>query len=189
LRVISGKFRGRKLTGPKGDQFRPTLDRVKESIFNVLGTDVINSNVLDLFCGSGSLGIEALSRGAKHSVFVDKDKQVLNIARKNVESLEVEPMSSFCLSDVFKYLASSSVHDYDIIFADPPYDEMYGSRIGEQLLKYDKFKNGGIFILERFKKDSPKMDGFSLARKLAFGQTEVDFYIREGKDENSSLSG
>ncbi len=179
MRVISGKFRGRKLTGPKGDQFRPTLDRVKESIFNVLGADVINSNVLDLFCGSGSLGIEALSRGARHSVFVDKDKQVLSIARKNVDALGVEQLSSFCLSDVFEYLESSAVHDYDIIFADPPYDKMYGSRLGEQLLKCGVIKTGGIFILERFKKDLPKMNSLSLARKLAFGQTEVDFYIRE----------
>jgi len=179
LRVISGKFRGRKLTGPKGDQFRPTLDRVKESIFNVLGADVVNGKVLDLFCGSGSLGIEALSRGARHSVFVDKDKQVLSIARKNIESLGIEKTASFVLADVFNYCDNSAGAAYDIVFADPPYDSMYGSRLGEQLLKHDVIKIGGIFILERFKKDSPAFDGFNLTKKLTFGQTEVDFYIRE----------
>lgn len=179
MRVISGIFRGRKLTGPKGDQFRPTLDRVKESIFNVLGADIDGSNVLDLFCGSGSLGIEALSRGARHSTFVDKDKQVLNIARRNVMSLGIEKMSNFILTDVFEYCDNSVGSIYDIIFADPPYDKMYGSRLGEYLLKYDIIKIGGIFILERFKKECPAFDRFKMAKKLAFGQTEVDFYIRE----------
>jgi len=130
LRVISGIYRGRKLAGPKGDRFRPTLDRVKESIFSVLGADLEGSDVLDLFCGSGSLGIEALSRGARHSTFVDKDKQVLNIAQGNVKSLRVEEMSSFVQMDVFKYCNTSSSSAFDIIFADPPYDNMYGSRIG-----------------------------------------------------------
>ena len=114
MRVISGIYRGRKLAGPKGDRFRPTLDRVKESIFSVLGADIEGSNVLDLFCGSGSLGIEALSRGARHSTFVDKDKQVLNIARGNVMSLGIEEMSSFVLTDVFQYHDTSVNSTFDL---------------------------------------------------------------------------
>lgn len=179
MRVISGIYRGRKITGPKGEQFRPTLDRVKESIFNVLSADVMNSGVLDLFCGSGSLGIEALSRGARHATFVDKDKQVLSIARANVESLGIGQMSSFVLMDAFKYCENSAGFFHDIVFADPPYDKMYGCQLCECFLKYSILKKSGIFILERYKKDSPIMIGFKLVKKLTFGQTEVDFYIKE----------
>ncbi|MCP4580882.1 MAG: 16S rRNA (guanine(966)-N(2))-methyltransferase RsmD [candidate division Zixibacteria bacterium] len=179
MRIIAGKLKGRKLTGPKGNQFRPTLDRVKESIFNVLGEDIIGSRVLDLFCGSGSLGIEAISRGARRTTFVDSDNEVLEIARSNASSMGVEFESAFYPKDVFEYIQQLPMADFNIIMADPPYEKMYGTKLCEYIAKYNTLTNGGIFIIERFKKDKPETTGFKLVKKLEFGQTEVDFYIRE----------
>jgi 16S rRNA (guanine966-N2)-methyltransferase len=179
VRVIAGKYRGRKLIGPKRDDFRPTLDRVKESIFNVLGGDLIDSVVLDLFCGTGALGIEAISRGAMRATFVDHDKAILNIARDNTVSLGIDRKSKFFAADVFEFMKKLADFSADIVFADPPYDNAYGSAIIQGAIEHNMVHPGGILVLERFKKDIPKADGFKLVKNLKFGQTEVDFYIRE----------
>jgi 16S rRNA (guanine966-N2)-methyltransferase len=179
LRVIAGKYKGRKLLGPKRDDFRPTLDRVKESIFNVLGGDLIDSVVLDLFCGTGALGIEAISRGAMRATFVDHDKAILNIARENTVNLGIDRKSKFFNSDVFEFMKKVADFSADIVFADPPYDNACGSAITRGIAEHNMVHPGGILVLERFKKDIPQADGFKLAKTLKFGQTEVDFYFRE----------
>ena len=179
MRVITGKFKGRKLVSHKGDLFRPTLDKVKESIFNVLGDDVIDANVLDLFCGCGSLGLEAQSRGAMRATFIDNDKTVMGITIKNIEQLDIGHKSKFILSDAFKFLESHEGPGFDIIFADPPYADQYGSKIIDLIVKNDILKPGSIFVLERFKKDKTETKLLKMAKQLNFGQTEVDFYIRE----------
>ena len=189
MRVIAGKFKGRVITCSKTASFRPTLDRVRESIFNVLGADIIDRRVLDLFCGSGSLGIEALSRGAMRVIFVDSDKKGLELARLNVSALGADHKAKFILQDAFEYLQRGGEFGFDIVFADPPYDLMCGSRLSRLLLEEKVLRQGGIFILERFKKDSPEAAGYRSAKTLKFGQTEVDFYIREEENENSSLPG
>lgn len=189
MRVIAGKFKGRVITCSKSASFRPTLDRVRESIFNVLGADIIDRRVLDLFCGSGSLGIEALSRGAMRVVFVDNDKKGLELARRNVSALGAAHKAKFILQDAFEYLQQGGEFGFDIVIADPPYDLMCGSRLGRLLLEEKVLRQGGIFILERFKKESPESAGYRSAKTLKFGQTEVDFHIREEENENGSLPG
>lgn len=179
MRVITGKFKGRKLVSFKGDLFRPTLDRVKESIFNVLRDDIIDSNVLDLFCGSGSLGIEALSRGAMRSIFVDNNTKVMNTVKNNISLFDIEKKARFVLSDAFDFLGSYKGQAFDIIFADPPYDKQYGGRICDLVVENDILRNSGILVLERFRKDAPETDRLKLVKLLKFGQTEVDLYIRE----------
>jgi 16S rRNA (guanine966-N2)-methyltransferase len=179
VRVIAGKYRGRKLVGPKDNSFRPTLDRVKESIFNVLGGDLIDSVVLDLFCGTGALGIEAISRGAMRATFVDNNKSILNIAQKNAVSLSIEKKTKYFNSDVFEFMKNLADFSADIVFADPPYDNAYGSAIIRGVADNNMLHPGGILVLERFKKDMPQAEGFKFAKTLKFGQTEVDFYIRE----------
>ena len=179
MRIIAGKFKGRKLTIGKEPLYRPTLDRVKESMFNVLGDDIIDRNILDIFCGSGSLGFEALSRGAMRVTFVDNNKYILNTAQKNAAAINIEHKARFILTDVFKFLENHKELSYDIVFADPPYDECYGSRICESIVKYNIIGKGGILVLERFKKDKPEPEMLKLLKQLKFGQTEVDFYIRE----------
>jgi 16S rRNA (guanine(966)-N(2))-methyltransferase RsmD len=179
VRVIAGKYKGRKLIGPKDNDFRPTLDRVKESIFNVLGGDLIDSIALDLFCGTGALGIEAISRGAMRATFVDNDKSILNIAQKNAVNLGIEKKTKYFDSDVFDFMKNLADFSADIVFADPPYDNAYGSEIIRGIAENNMLHPGGILVLERFKKDIPQAEGFKLAKTLKFGQTEVDFYIRE----------
>ncbi len=179
MRVIAGKFKGRKLVSVKDELFRPTLDRVKESIFNVLGDDIIDSNVLDLFCGSGSLGIESLSRGAMRAVFVDGNNKILDTAQKNVDALNAGHKAKFVLADAFVFLENHEDLGFDIIFADPPYNEKYSGKICESVSKHGVLKNGGVLVLERFKKDNPEPETLKLLKQLKFGQTEVDFYIRE----------
>jgi len=179
MRVIAGRFKGRKLASVKDELFRPTLDRVKESVFNVLGNDIIDSNILDLFCGSGSLGIESLSRGAMRAVFVDSNKKILNTAQKNVDTLNAGHKAKFVLADAFEFLENHKNLGVDIIFADPPYDKEYGGRICKLITEHSVLKKGGIFVLERFKKDNPEPETLKLLKRLKFGQTEIDFYIRE----------
>ncbi len=179
VRVIAGKYKGRPLLGPKKDNFRPTLDRVKESIFNVLGQDLIDAVVLDLFCGSGALGIEALSRGAMRATFVDSNKMILNIARKNIEKLEIEKKAKLIMNDTFTYIErNAGIHNH-IIFADPPYDKLYGGNICKSVIEFDILHQGGILVLERYQKEQPEHESLVLAKTLKFGQTEVDFYLRE----------
>jgi len=189
MRVIAGKFKGRVLTCSKAASCRPTLDRVRESIFNVLGEDILDSRVLDLFCGSGSLGIEALSRGAMRVTFIDNNKNNLGLARLNVTTLDTGHKAKFILKDVFDYLQRRVEFDIDVVFADPPYDLMCGSRLCSLLAAKGALKQGGIFILERFKKEMPESGGYQCVKTLKFGQTEVDFYIREENDEEGSLPG
>jgi 16S rRNA (guanine966-N2)-methyltransferase len=177
--VIAGKLKGRKLAGPEKDQFRPTLDRVKESIFNVLGEDIIGSRVLDLFCGSGSLGIEAISRGARQVTFIDNDARIMKIAKSNVSKMGIEFESEFHLKDVFEFIRQSQDMNYSVIIADPPYDKMYGTKLCEDIVRHNTLANGGIFIIERFKKEEIIAEKFKPVKTLEFGQTEVDFYIRE----------
>ena len=179
MRVIAGKFKGRKLFGPKGDSFRPTLDRVKESVFNVLGQDLVDSNVLDLFCGSGALGIEAISRGAIRATFVDFDSKVMNLARKNIQNLGLEKKAKFQQMDVFDFLNKHKNLTYDIILADPPYDKLYGTQICADILVNNVLKSRGIVVLERGKKEEVSAEGYHMAKNLSFGQTEVDFFINE----------
>jgi 16S rRNA (guanine966-N2)-methyltransferase len=162
LRVIAGEFKGRKLATPQNDSFRPTLDRVKESIFNVLGADIIDRRVLDLFCGSGSLGIEALSRGAKTALFIDNNRKNLEFAQKNVGQLQLQNKTSFKLADVLNLNKNN----------------MHGDRICRLLIEQELIARDGIFILERFKKEKVLQEMLTLIKQLKFGQTEVDFYIR-----------
>ncbi len=120
MRVITGSVRGRKLISPEGNDVRPTTDKVKESIFNIIQFELQDANVLDLFAGSGQLGIEALSRGAQSAVFVDNSRKSLEIVKKNIDVCKFNDKSEAVLADAASYLASSR-KKFDIVFLDPPY--------------------------------------------------------------------
>lgn len=120
MRVISGSARGLKLLSLEGNDTRPTLDRVKEALFSILTPYIYSAKVLDLFAGSGALGIEALSRGAECAVFVDSLPQAMDIVRENVSRAKFEDRSSFKLMNSLTYLKNSDTV-FDIVFIDPPY--------------------------------------------------------------------
>lgn len=179
MRVIGGSRKGQMLRLPKNISIRPTTDRTKEFIFNILGEWIEESVVLDLFAGSGNLGIEALSRGAEKSVFVEKNNIHSQIIKKNLEMTKLTSLAQVVVSDVFKYIpwVSRQLQKFDIIFADPPYDSECQVRILEILNKVDILNDDGIFILEHSSK--LKLNGytkFDLIKYKILGDTSISFY-------------
>jgi 16S rRNA (guanine966-N2)-methyltransferase len=124
MRVISGKYRGRQLKGPKGMELRPTGDRLKETLFNILKTRISGAAMLDVFSGTGAIGIEALSRGAGRVVFIDRDSSAHKLIQRNLEICGIEDNFSIISEDAFTALRSLARRQFkaDIIFFDPPYD-------------------------------------------------------------------
>lgn len=120
MRIITGEARGKKLAALQGDDVRPTTDRVKESLFNILQFRVEGRAFLDLFAGSGQIGLEALSRGAKNAVFVDDSKRSVDIIQKNIEATGLQSRANVVRADYAAYLAANS-ECFDVVFIDPPY--------------------------------------------------------------------
>ena len=124
MRIISGTAKGKKLTAPPGRLVRPTLDRVREALFSSLGTRVHGARVLDLFAGSGALGLEALSRGAAYAVFVEQSKKVQEVVRRNISGLEFEAVARLVPGEAIKTLKllEKKGESFDLVFLDPPYN-------------------------------------------------------------------
>jgi 16S rRNA (guanine966-N2)-methyltransferase len=133
MRIISGKFRGRRLVSFKADHIRPTTDRVKESIFNKLQGHVEGARVLDLFAGTGNLTCEAVSRGASQVDAVELSKKSIQIIRENLELLSIIDQVRVHQDDVFKFLARYEGEPYDLVFADPPFTEKFADRLLTEL--------------------------------------------------------
>jgi len=122
MRIISGKHRGRKLLTLDGNDItRPTSDRVKEALFNILGNKIVDANILDMFAGSGALGLESLSRGAKQCVFIDSSEQAISVIKKNIALCKEENVSRVIKQDYQQALKSINNIKFDVVFIDPPY--------------------------------------------------------------------
>lgn len=152
MRVIGGSARGRRLAAPRGRGTRPTTDRVREAIFNMLGEAVRGAAVLDLFAGSGALGIESLSRGARLAVFTETSPDALRCLRRNLENLGFESQGSVIKADSLAYLRkmASESGSFDLIFADPPYtmDTVFYRSLLEMLAGKGILEPGGRLVLE-----------------------------------------
>ncbi|MCR5324811.1 MAG: 16S rRNA (guanine(966)-N(2))-methyltransferase RsmD [Lachnospiraceae bacterium] len=150
MRVIAGTARSLRLSAPKGLEVRPTTDRIKETLFNIIRDDVNDCCFLDLFCGSGAIGIEALSRGAKKSVFVDASKTSIECTRKNLEFTKLLEKAKIMHTDAISALnrLKSENEAFDIIFLDPPYDKELEKSVLEQKAFYDILNEDGIVIVE-----------------------------------------
>ena len=146
MRIISGTVGGRKLTEPVGNKIRPTSDRVKESIFNILQFDIEGRRVLDLFAGTGQLGIEALSRGAASAVFVDSSSDAVKLVRDNLRICGLYELARVYLSDALRFLESDE--RFDIILVDPPYDSMLTHKVVSKIIEFDKLNVNGIILCE-----------------------------------------
>ena len=173
MRVISGTARGRKLFSPEGMDTRPTSDRVKEAIFNIISPEIRAARVLDLFAGSGALGIEALSRGAESAVFVENNKTAQEVLTKNIEITRFDDKSKvFCLS-YDAYLESAS-EKFDIVFLDPPYKSGYYKKALELLKDFNLLSEGGIVIAEyEYGQTLPSVLGYELLKDRKYGKTSV----------------
>lgn len=129
MRVIAGRFRGRRLQTAKGRAVRPTTDRVRESWLGAIGERVVGSRVLDLFAGSGALGLEALSRGAERVVFVEKARGALGALNANIEALDVADDVQVVRGDALRYARTVEPGAFDVVLADPPYDQGHAAEL------------------------------------------------------------
>lgn len=150
MRIISGTNKGKKLYAPDGMSVRPTSDKIKEAIFNIIGYIDEESVVLDLFAGTGNVGIEFLARGAKECFFVDASHKSLSFVKKNVEICNFESRSKIIQSDYDKAIDKfySLNQKFDYIFADPPYALLCCTNIVEKILQYKLLKTDGLLIIE-----------------------------------------
>lgn len=185
MRIIAGSARGRPLRAPPGLGTRPILDLQKESLFNVLREDLPCGGVLDLFAGSGSLGLEALSRGAGSATFVERDRRAAGILRANIEACGFEGVSKLVIRDVFALEAARIVHPVDLVFCDPPFPlwQERGARLSAYLGSFLAALPGGgpSLLMLRIPAgggDPPGIPAFGLADRRESGESLILIYRR-----------
>ena len=179
MRVITGSARGRRLGELKGMETRPTTDKVKESIFNCIQFDVEDARVLDLFAGTGQLGIEALSRGAAHCTFVDKGREPVSVIRENLKKTRLEERAEVVQADYSSYLKTCR-GQFDLILLDPPYAEIFLETALKIISEIDILTNSGIIVCERpFEKSLPDdIPGLARYRDYRYGKAAVTIFRR-----------
>lgn len=184
MRIAGGEWRGRNLRVPGGDAVRPTQDRVREALFSMLQGAVEGAKVLDLFAGSGSVGIEALSRGAASATFVELAPRHLACLQANLAQVKAETRAQVVRADVYAWLGSAACAQggFDIAYADPPYalgEERGYARVLALLAERNVVKPGGLFIAEMKAHQTPDSSPFwELCRDRAYGQTRLAVYRR-----------
>ena len=180
MRVISGKARGVNLKTPDGVLTRPTIDRVKEALFSIINFDIPTSQVLDLFGGTGQLGIEALSRGAKSAVFVDAREDACRLIRENLKRTRLDAQGKVVRSDYLDYLKRSR-DKFDIILLDPPYAEVFLENALKCITEIDILQSGGIIVTERpLGKDLPYLfEGYTRSKDYKYGNTLLTIYRKD----------
>ena len=181
MRVISGKARGVNLKTPAGTATRPTADRVKEAVFSIIQFDLPGATVLDLFGGTGQLGIEALSRGAKNAVFVDERDDACKLIRENLKRTKLEGEGRVIRSDYSAFLKSTS-QKFDIIFLDPPYAEVFLENSLNLITQIDILQSGGIIVTERPVEKELLLDftGYNRSKDYKYGNTLITLFRKNG---------
>ena len=182
MRIVGGKFKGHGLTGPQSLTTRPTSDRVRESIFNILahgieGLEIEGARVLDLFAGTGALGFEALSRGARFCQFVEEGTEARGVIRRNADALGIIGLAKIWRRDATRLGPCAPQSPFDLVFADPPYNKGLGEQALASLVEGQWLSPGGIVVLEEAEKavvaDVP---GLTLLDTRIYGDTQVRIY-------------
>ncbi len=172
MRIIAGKHRGRALVSFRGDHIRPTPDRVKESLFQILSLKITGARVLDLFAGSGALGLECLSRGAGEVIFNDSSRESISVLEKNLR-LAGENARVYNLD--FRTCLNRAEGRFDLILCDPPYQENYLKEILDTISARDLLNDGGIVVYESEREESGA-EGWSLADRRRYGRTNITMW-------------
>ena len=180
MRVIAGTKKGTTLKTPDGMATRPTADRVKEALFSILQFDLPCKKILDLFGGTGQLGIEALSRGADSCVFVDEREDACRIIRENLKRTGFEKQATVVRSDYMRYLKQSR-QKFDIILLDPPYAEVFLENSLNLITEIDILQSGGIIVSERplGKALDLDFDGYTRSKDYKYGKTLITLYRKD----------
>lgn len=184
MRITSGNWRGKSLKTPKGLDIRPTADVVKQALFNIIAPKLNNAHVLDLFAGTGQLGLEALSRGAAHACFVDKGRQSLQILQENIKSLNAENISEVLPLDFNDAMAGLGRRGdrFDVIIADPPYQANLYTQIMQNTVQYNLLKPDGLLVLEHDSADALSVaEGLELISQRKYGRRSL--MILSAKEE------
>ena len=180
MRVITGKARGVQLKTPEGMTTRPTTDRVKEALFSIIQFEIPGAKVLDLFGGTGQLGIEALSRGAKSAVFVDAGDKACKLIRENLHRCKMDNNAQIIRADYLQYLQTCR-DKFGLIFLDPPYAEVFLENALKKITEIDILESGGIIVAERpVGKDLPwDFTGYSRSKDYKYGNTLLTLYRKD----------
>jgi len=192
VRVIAGKAKGRKLRSVPGSVARPITDRAKESLFNILGDQVVDALFLDLFAGTGSVGIEALSRGARRVVFVERERRAIETIKENLKITGLTAQAEVIRDDVFRFLAREPAERFDLIYIAPP---QYKGLWAETLLALDGkgfLTEGGLAIAQIFPKEYQDLElkSLELVDQRRYGSTMLCFYCRKGtRDKGQGTRG
>lgn len=184
MRIIGGQFKGRNLASFAGQDIRPTGDRVKESLFNILSLRLYGARVLDLFCGSGALGLECLSRGAKEVVFNDGAKSSLEVLKKNLKLVRAEERTYRVYNLDYMQCLNLQRGAFDIIFIDPPYRMEYGVSAMQKIVEKELLSEKGVIVYERDKQfPDPVPAGLEIADERRYGKTWLTFFQRKEERE------
>jgi 16S rRNA (guanine(966)-N(2))-methyltransferase RsmD len=175
MRIIAGKYKGTRLYTPKNKNIRPTTDRVREFLFSCIGQQINHARILDLFSGTGSFGIEAMSRGACHITFVDRSIKSVNLIKRNLEKVDLT--ADIHRRDVFSFLKTKQNLIYDIIFCDPPYNFNFYEKLFDMI--YTHNNNPGLMLIIESSK-SINFKPFEIKKQKNFGNTQITFLMYVG---------
>ncbi len=181
MRIISGTARGRKLKEPQGKDTRPTTDKVKESLFNIIQFELEGRRVLDLFAGTGQLGLEALSRGAEHCTFVDQRRESVTLVKENIKLCRFEERSQVVLGEAQTFLRSCRER-FDVILLDPPYQTNLLEQCVEKIARFDILREHGIIVCESGAEWTvpPMTLPYETGREYRYGQIKLTVCRRAG---------
>ena len=192
MRIISGISKGRKLVTPRDHSLRPTSDRVKESIFNALQGKLEGKVVLDLFAGTGNLGIEALSRGAKKTIFVEKGRQALRLIQRNLNLFGLKDRSEIFPKDANRAIGilKQKGESFDLILMDPPYEKGLIHKTLTTLNSHQIFHKDSILVVEHNRREPlPRtLGGWNLIRQRRIGETVISFLIPQGDRHGTEVN-
>jgi 16S rRNA (guanine966-N2)-methyltransferase len=192
MRITGGQLRSRALKAPKGTLTRPTSDRVREALFNILSDECAGARVLDLYAGTGALGLEAISRGAVAAVFVERSKEALAVLKSNVAALGLEKQTRIVALPVERAARAlgmgtgtgTGTEQFDLVFADPPYADVNNGdavRAIEAIVNAASIAPNGRVVVEHAQRDpSPSIGGLTLERARTYGDTTLSFYSSAG---------
>lgn len=176
MRIVAGKFGGRRLATPSSDRIRPTTDRTRESLFSILGNYIQfeGLRVLDLFAGTGALGLEALSRGADFALFVETGAEGRGILRENIENLGLQGATRIFKRDATKIGPRGNIKPFDLVFLDPPYARGLGEQALEALIREDWLADGATLVLEEASDSLPELiPGYEVMDRRKFGSSAI----------------